>query len=205
MLLVSMVAVMLLPRQFHVLVVQNPHERDVHTAAWAFPLYLLAINVFVLPIAFAGLLTFDSRHGRRQLHPGPAAARRARSCVAVIVFLGGFSAATAMIVVDSLALSKMISNDIVLPFILRRRHLEEVYWLSLASTRLGILVVVSLGYLWAHLERGPVPARRDGVALVHRRHPVRARRAPRPLLAAGQSQGRAVRGSRWASRSGSTR
>jgi PAS domain S-box-containing protein len=153
MLLVSMVAVMLLPRQFHVLVVQNPDERDVHTAAWAFPLYLLAINVFVLPIAFAGLLTFGSRTAADSfilalpLHAGA-------ELVAVIVFLGGFSAATAMIVVDSLALSKMISNDIVLPFILRRRHLEEIYWLGLASTRLGILVVVFLGYLWAHLERG---------------------------------------------------
>jgi PAS domain S-box-containing protein len=153
MLLVSMVAVMLLPRQFHVLVVQNPDERDVNTAAWAFPLYLLAINVFVLPIAFAGLLTFDSRTAADSfilalpLHAGA-------ELMAVIVFLGGFSAATAMIVVDSLALSKMISNDIVLPFILRRRHLEEVYWLGLASTRLGILVVVTLGYLWAHLERG---------------------------------------------------
>src|SRR2546426_11424010 len=58
MLLVSMAAVMLLPRQFHVLVVQNPAERDVRTAAWAFPLYLLAMNVFVLPIAFGGLLQF---------------------------------------------------------------------------------------------------------------------------------------------------
>jgi PAS domain S-box-containing protein len=152
MLLISMVAVMLLPRQFHVLVVQNPDERDVHTAAWAFPLYLLAINVFVLPIAFAGLLTFGSQTAADSfilalpLHAGA-------ELVAVIVFLGGFSAATAMIVVDSLALSKMISNDIVLPVILRRRHLE-VYWLGLASTRLGILVVVTLGYLWAHLERG---------------------------------------------------
>jgi PAS domain S-box-containing protein len=153
MLLVSMVAVMLLPRQFHVLVVQNPRERDVLTAAWAFPLYLLAINVFVLPIAFAGLLTFststagDSFILALPLHAGA-------ELVAVIVFLGGFSAATAMIVVDSLALSKMISNDIVLPFILRRRHLEEVYWASLASTRLGILVVVALGFLWARIEAG---------------------------------------------------
>jgi PAS domain S-box-containing protein len=153
MLLVSMVAVMFLPRQFHVLVVQNPHERDVHTAAWAFPLYLLAINVFVLPIAFAGLLTFGSGTAADSfilalpLHAGA-------ELVAVIVFLGGFSAATAMIVVDSLALSKMISNDIVLPFVLRRRHLEEVYWLGLATTRMGILVVVTLGYMWAHLERG---------------------------------------------------
>src|SRR5438128_2411527 len=74
---------------------------------------------------------------------------------AVTVFLGGFSAATAMIVVDSLALSKMISNDIVLPFLLRRRRLEEVYSASLASTRLGILVVVTLGFLWARIEAGP--------------------------------------------------
>src|SRR4029453_5462038 len=113
MLLVSMAAVMLLPRQFHVLVVQNPRERDVASAAWSFPLYLLAINVFVLPIAFAGLLRF----------PGQAAAADSfilalplaadAPAVAVAVFLGGFSAATAMIVVDSLALSKMISNDII--------------------------------------------------------------------------------------------
>lgn len=153
MLLVSMAAVMFLPRQFHVLVVQNPDERDVHTAAWAFPLYLLAINVFVLPIAFAGLLTFGSGAAADSfilalpIHAGA-------ELMAVIVFLGGFSAATAMIVVDSLALSKMISNDIVLPIVLRRRHLEEVYWVGLASTRLGILVVVILGYLWASLERG---------------------------------------------------
>ena len=60
MLLISMTAVMLLPRQFHVLVVQNPREQDVRTAAWAFPLYLLVINLFVLPIAFGGLLTLGN-------------------------------------------------------------------------------------------------------------------------------------------------
>jgi len=154
MLLISMMAVILLPRQFHVLVVQNPRERDVHTAAWAFPLYLLAINVFVLPIAFGGLLMFGdvaSADSFILALPLQADAR----FVAVTVFLGGFSAATAMIVVDSLALSKMISNDIVLPFLLRRRRLEEVYSASLASTRLGILVVVTLGFLWARIEAGP--------------------------------------------------
>src|SRR3989442_6272552 len=155
MLLVWMMAVLLLPRQFHVLVVQNPRERDVHTAAWAFPLYLLPINVFVLPIALGGLLELGS---------GAAAdsfilalqLRADAGLVAVTVFLGGFSAATAMIVVDSLALSKMISNDIVLPILLRRRRFEEVYWASLASTRLGILVVVALGFLWARFEAAQV-------------------------------------------------
>jgi PAS domain S-box-containing protein len=153
MLLVSMAAVMLLPRQFHVLVVQNPRERDVTTAAWAFPLYLLLINVFVLPVAFAGLLTFgDPAAADSFILALPLAA--GADLLAVVVFLGGFSAATAMIVVDSLALSKMISNDVVLPFILRRRRFPDVYWASLASTRVGILVVVTLGYLWARFEAG---------------------------------------------------
>jgi len=154
MLLVSMAAVMLLPRQFHVLVVQNPRERDVATAAWAFPLYLLAINVFVLPIAFAGLLRFQGDATAADSFILALPLSTGASTVAVAVFLGGFSAATAMIVVDSLALSKMISNDIILPVILRRGRLAEVYWASLASTRLGILVVVVLGYFWARIEAG---------------------------------------------------
>jgi PAS domain S-box-containing protein len=154
MLLISMMAVMLLPRQFHVLVVQNPRERDVVTAAWAFPLYLLAINVFVLPIAFGGLLTLGAGRGEADSFILALPLQAGADFVAVAVFLGGFSAATAMIVVDSLALSKMISNDIVLPFILRRGRLAEVYWVSLASMRLGILVVVALGFLWARFEGG---------------------------------------------------
>ena len=153
MLFVSMVAVMLLPRQFHVLVVQNPAERDVHTAAWAFPLYLLAINVFVLPIAFGGLLYFGDATAADSFILGLPLGHGAR-LMAVIVFLGGFSAATAMIVVDSLALSKMVANDIVLPFIVRNREFAEVYWAGLAATRLGVILVLVLGLMWAQLEGG---------------------------------------------------
>ncbi len=155
MLVVSMAAVMLLPRQFHVLVVQNPAERDVHTAAWAFPLYLLLINIFVLPIAFAGLLHFGDARAADSFILGLPLASGAR-VVAAVVFLGGFSAATAMIVVDSLALSKMIANDIVLPFVLRNRKFAEVYWAGLAATRLGVIVVLVLGLVWAQLEGGQV-------------------------------------------------
>jgi PAS domain S-box-containing protein len=154
MLVISMMAVMLLPRQFHVLVVQNPRERDVATAAWSFPLYLLAINVFVLPIALGGLLHFGDHGARADSFILALPMDTGASRVAVAVFLGGFSAATAMIVVDSLALSKMISNDIVLPFVLRRGRFAAVYLAGLASTRVGILVVLGLGYIWARTESG---------------------------------------------------
>jgi PAS domain S-box-containing protein len=154
MLVISMLAVMFLPRQFHVLVVQNPRVSDVNAVSWSFPLYLLLINLFVLPIAFAGLLVF------------PGAGADADSFIlrlplwfdspiyTVVVFLGGFSAATAMIVVDSLALSKMITNDVILPILLRRRQREDIYWIVLFYTRLAMLGVVALGYAWARMEHG---------------------------------------------------
>ncbi len=154
MLLISMMAVMFLPRQFHVLVVQNPRERDVNALAWSFPLYLLLINLFVLPIAFAGLLVFpesgaqaDSFILRLPLHFD-------NHVISVAVFLGGFSAATAMIVVDSLALSKMITNDVILPMLLRRRRMEDIYGVTLFYTRAAMLAVVGLGFAWARMERG---------------------------------------------------
>ena len=153
MLLISMVAVILLPRQFHVLVVQNPRERDIGTAAWAFPLYLFLINLFVLTIAFGGLLRFGSgAQADRFILALPLEA--GATWATLMVFLGGFSAATAMIVVDSLALSKMISNNLMLPILLRHRRVEDVYWASLYSTRAGVLVVMALGVVWAHIEAG---------------------------------------------------
>jgi len=126
MLVISMLAVMFLPRQFHVLVVQNPRVSDVNAVSWSFPLYLLLINLFVLPIAFAGLLVF------------PGAGADADSFIlrlplwfdspiyTVVVFLGGFSAATAMIVVarehwPTAAMEGNLSWELALP-----EHFEAV-------------------------------------------------------------------------------
>jgi PAS domain S-box-containing protein len=154
MLLISMLAVMFLPRQFHVLVVQNPRERDVNAVSWSFPLYLLLINIFVLPIAFAGLLVFPEAGAQADGFILRLPLFFDSRLISVLVFLGGFSAATAMIVVDSLALSKMITNDIILPMLLRQRRMEDIYWITLFYTRLAMLAVVALGFAWARMEHG---------------------------------------------------
>ncbi len=154
MLVISMMAVMFLPRQFHVLVVQNPRERDVNAVAWSFPLYLLLINLFVLPIAFAGLIVFPESGGQADSFILQLPLHFQSRLISVAVFLGGFSAATAMIVVDSLALSKMITNDVILPMLLRRRRMEDIYWITLFYTRVAMLAVVGLGFAWARMERG---------------------------------------------------
>ena len=155
MLVISMMAVMFLPRQFHVLVVQNPRERDVNAVAWSFPLYLFLINLFVLPIAFAGLLVFPEAGAQADGFILRLPLHFDSHLISVVVFLGGFSAATAMIVVDSLALSKMITNDVILPMLLRRRYTEDIYWITLFYTRLAMLGGASpSASLWARMEGG---------------------------------------------------
>jgi PAS domain S-box-containing protein len=154
MLVISMMAVMFLPRQFHVLVVQNPRVADVNAVSWSFPLYLLLINLFVLPIAFAGLLVFPGAGAEADSFILRLPLFFDSPLISVVVFLGGFSAATAMIVVDSLALSKMITNDVILPMLLRRRQMEDIYWVVLFYTRLAMVGVVALGFAWAWMDHG---------------------------------------------------
>jgi Na+/proline symporter/signal transduction histidine kinase/CheY-like chemotaxis protein len=120
--LLSFFAILLLPRQFHVTVVENNDEREIRRAAWLFPLYLVAINIFVVPIAIAGMLTFapGSVDSDMVVLKLPLAA--GAEWLALLVFIGGLSAATAMVIVDSVALAIMVSNGLVMPVWLKMRQ-----------------------------------------------------------------------------------
>jgi Na+/proline symporter/signal transduction histidine kinase len=150
--LLSFVAILLLPRQFHVAVVENHNEDEIKRAAWLFPLYLVLINLFVVPIAAAGLLTFgNSVDGDSFVLSLPLQA--GSSLFTMIAFVGGLSAATARVIVESVALSIMVSNDIVMPLVLQRREAliarrENVGSLLLMIRRLAIFVIVALAYLY---------------------------------------------------------
>ena len=120
--LLSFVAIMLLPRQFHVTVVENNNEAEIRRAAWLFPLYLVLINLFVVPIALAGLLTFPAGKVDSDMFVLALPLQSGSSLFTIIAFVGGLSAATAMVIVESVALSIMVSNDIVMPFVLQRRE-----------------------------------------------------------------------------------
>src|SRR5438477_6155136 len=118
--LLSFCAIMLLPRQFHVSVVENSSDADVGRARWLFPLYLVAINLFVIPIAIAGLVTFPFGAVDSDMFVLALPLEGQSPLLSVIVFVGGLSAATAMVIVECVALSIMVSNDIVLPLVLQR-------------------------------------------------------------------------------------
>ncbi len=151
--ILSMPAILLLPRQFQAAVVENVNEDHIRSAAWMFPLYLLVINIFVLPIALAGLM-----------HPGLQGVDadsfvlsipliEGQNLLAILVFTGGLSAATSMVIVATIALSTMLSNDLIMPALLRSPRLgllkqQSPGKLILLIRRVGIIVILLLAYLY---------------------------------------------------------
>jgi Na+/proline symporter/nitrogen-specific signal transduction histidine kinase len=154
-LLLAMLSVILLPRQFQVMVVENVDERHVRRAAWAFPAYLLAINLFVLPIAAGGLLFFGSGG------QGAAAAAAetfvlslplaaGQGTLALVAFIGGLSAATGMVIVEAIAVSTMVCNDLVLPGLLKRPAFatRDLTRTILTIRRAVIVALLLMGWLY---------------------------------------------------------
>ncbi|MFW5770148.1 MAG: histidine kinase dimerization/phosphoacceptor domain -containing protein [Spirochaetota bacterium] len=149
-LMLSMSAIVLLPRQFHVTIVENSRQRHFRTALWLFPLYLLAINLLVLPVAMVGLLEgYPSSMADMFLLILPGDANML--WLEFLVFIGGFSAAISMIIISSLAMSIMITNHLVLPvvnrirgFDLLKRQLLKIRWAVVA-------LFIYSGYLFAGL------------------------------------------------------
>ena len=151
--MLSLLAIVLLPRQFHVTVVENHSEAEVRRAAWLFPLYLVLINIFVLPIAMAGLLDFPAGRfdGDMFVLALPLAAHS--KLMTLVAFVGGLSAATAMVIVESVALAIMVSNDIVLPLLVKRRGTlggepRDAGARLLAIRRIAIFVILFLAYAY---------------------------------------------------------
>lgn len=152
MLVLAFLAFLTLPRQFQVLVVENVDEQHLTRASWLFPLYMLLINLFVIPIALAGLLLGVSA-GDPDSFVLTLPLSAGLEGLPLLVFIGGLSAATGMVIVETIALSTMVSNQLVMPLLLRSRRLhlstkgELAGWL-LGVRRVAIVLILLLGYLY---------------------------------------------------------
>jgi len=154
--ILSMLAIMFLPRQFQVAVIENKDERHLSKAIWLFPLYMIAINIFVLPIAFGGNLRFPDGtvDADTFVLTLPMAAKQ--EGLALLVFIGGLSAATGMVIVETIALSTMVCNDLLMPVLLRLKGLRLAERRDLTALLLGIrrgaiVLILLLGYLYFRL------------------------------------------------------
>ena len=149
--MLSLFAFMLLPRQFHVAVVENENPGHLQTASWLLPLYLLLINLFVLPIAVAGLTLFQGGSVEPDTYVLMLPLLNDQNALAILAAVGGFSAASGMVIVATIALSIMISNNLVLPALLRREVATDYGTVDLSSRllgirRLSIIVVLLFAY-----------------------------------------------------------
>jgi Na+/proline symporter/nitrogen-specific signal transduction histidine kinase len=149
----SMLSILFLPRQFQISVVENVNENHITKAIWLFPAYLLAINIFVLPITFAGLLQFAPGQIDADTFVLTLPMAHGKEALALFVFIGGLSAATGMVIVESIALSTMICNDLVMPVLLRWKALALSTRTDLSALLLGIrrgaiVLLMMLGYAY---------------------------------------------------------
>jgi len=154
--ILSMLAIMFLPRQFQVTVIENVDEKHLNKAIWLFPLYMLAINLFVLPIAFGGRLHFPDGSVDADTFVLTLPMVEKQELLALLVFIGGLSAATGMVIVETIALSTMVCNDLLMPVLLRLRRLRlgerpDLTGLLLGIRRGAIVAILLLGYLYFRL------------------------------------------------------
>ncbi|PVH28605.1 ATP-binding protein [Pararhodobacter oceanensis] len=158
------VAVITLPRMFQVMVVETTDERHLSTASWAFPLYLMAMSLFVLPIAVAGMQYLPA-DANPDLYVLTLPHALGQNGLAMLAFLGGFSAATSMVIIAAIALATMVSNHIVVPIWLAQRrqaaeasgdasNVGDMRGLVLNARRLSIGLILGLGYLYFAVSGG---------------------------------------------------
>ncbi|TBX27771.1 sodium:solute symporter, partial [Roseovarius sp. JS7-11] len=156
----SAAAILCLPRMFQVLVVENANEGHLATASWAFPLYLLLMSLFVLPIAVVGLQVLPEG-ANPDLYVLTLPLAFDQDMLALLVFLGGFSSATSMVIVAALALSTMLSNHIIVPIWLWVTKGEDpmsgdMRRVALMARRLSIIGVLFLGLIYYRSSGGSV-------------------------------------------------
>lgn len=147
-------AIFCLPRQFHVGFVELENVEDVRTARWLMPFYLTLTSVTVIPILAAGSLISHGAYSNPDLYVLEIPIRLGGPLLTALAFLGGFSAATAMVTVETVALSAMVSNELVLPFLARTRwkidRERDVGRLIVNIRRGSILVIIFFGWLYFH-------------------------------------------------------
>jgi len=149
----SGLAIIFLPRQFQIVVVENVDESHLKRAVWLFPLYLLLINIFVLPLALGGMLYFDGQGVNSDTFVLTLPLSQGAESLALLAFIGGLSAATGMVIVETIALSTMVCNDLVMPWLLRSAWLQERQHQDLSGLLIGIrraaiALIVLLGYIY---------------------------------------------------------
>ena len=147
--IMSMMAVMFLPRQFHIMITENSDIEHIRSAMWKFPAYLFLINLFVLPIALGGLILNGGDTAQADYFVLTLPLAAGHPWLALLVFIGGLSASAGMVMVSSVTIATMVLNHLVMPVILRLKIKAQTYsGILINIKRLSILGVIFIGYFY---------------------------------------------------------
>jgi len=148
-LLMIMMAIMFLPRMFHVMVIENADEEHIKDAMWRLPAYAFLLALFVVPIALGGIIINGGNTATADFFVINLPLQSGHPWLAMLAFIGGFSASAGMVIVEAVVLSTMILDHLVLPVILKFNvEASDISKLLLTIKRAGIIAVVFLGYLY---------------------------------------------------------
>ncbi len=150
--LLSMSAIFILPRQFHTTIVENKSEKHLKTLIWVFPLYMLIFNFFVFPIAWGGNYLFQGMAVNPEFYSILIPQKLGNNFITVLVFLGGLSASVSMMVIASISLSVMLSNNVIIPYSWLdtfKIKTESINTKTIVNIRrISILLLILLGFLY---------------------------------------------------------
>ncbi|GAL07310.1 sensor histidine kinase [Photobacterium aphoticum] len=158
--LFTMAAIICLPRQFHTTIVENEQAQDLHRARWVFPGYLLLMGIFVVPLALAGQFLLPQVPADTYVINLPL--QQGAEGIALLAYLGGTSAASGMVIVSTIALAIMVSNDLVLPLLLRRMRMSGRQFSAFSGLLLTVrrvLIALLLLAAWGFYQvLGEIPS-----------------------------------------------
>ncbi|PKI14072.1 hybrid sensor histidine kinase/response regulator [Colwellia sp. 12G3] len=150
------ITIFILPQQFHMMMIENHHQEELKTARWLFPLYLLLINVFILPIAIAGQLTFPGGSVDADTYVLTLPLFYQQAWLGITVYIGGLAAATSMVIVAAIVLSTMISTEVLTPLVLKFRLFntkknQQLSGLLLNLRRGSIAIILLLAFIFERI------------------------------------------------------
>ncbi len=150
------ITIFILPQQFHMMMIENHHQQELKTARWLFPLYLLLINVFILPIAIAGQLTFPGGSVDADTYVLTLPLFYQQAWLGITVYIGGLAAATSMVIVAAIVLSTMVSTEVLTPLVLKFRlfntkQKQRMSGLLLNLRRGSIAIILLLAFIFERI------------------------------------------------------
>lgn len=145
------ITIFVLPQQFHMMMIENHHPQELKTARWLFPLYFILINIFVLPIAIAGLITFPGGSVDADTYVLTLPMFFQQAWLGIVVYIGGLAAATSMVIVSAIVLSTMISTEVITPITLKFNYFSkegapQFSSLILKQRRLTIIAILLFAF-----------------------------------------------------------